>query len=132
MVKARAEPGGEEAEEMTDKQSQVPLSTVASFAEHLTEMLADLCDVPEFKKRHGASLIRLRANGILGQRYHAFGFLIFSHAFDGPGLVRRGNISSPSPSVCFDIFECRTGHLFPQKFRELKVPVPEPRLADGR
>ena len=45
---------------MTDKQSQVPLSTVASFAEHLTEMLDDLRDVPEFKKRHGSSLIRLR------------------------------------------------------------------------
>jgi hypothetical protein len=39
----------------------VPLSTIASFAEHLTEMLDDhLQDVPEFKKRHGASLIRLR------------------------------------------------------------------------
>jgi len=29
---------------------------------------------------------------------------------------------------------CKLGleHLIPQKFRELKVPVPEPRLADGR
>jgi hypothetical protein len=45
---------------MTNKQSQVPLSTVASFAEHLTEMLDHLQDVPEFKKRHSASLIRLR------------------------------------------------------------------------
>jgi len=45
---------------MTDKQSQVPLSAIASFAEHLTEMLHHLQDVPEFKKRHSASLIRLR------------------------------------------------------------------------
>ena len=45
---------------MTDKQSQVPLSTVASFAEHLTEMLDDLGDVPKFEKRHGASMIRRR------------------------------------------------------------------------
>jgi hypothetical protein len=36
---------------MTDKKSQVPFSTVASFAEHLTEMLNHLQDVPEFKKR---------------------------------------------------------------------------------
>jgi len=36
------------------------LSTVASFAEHLTEMLNHLQDVPEFKKRHSTSLIRLR------------------------------------------------------------------------
>jgi hypothetical protein len=42
------------------KQSQVPLSTIVSFAEHLTEMLHHLQDVPEFKKRHSASLIRLR------------------------------------------------------------------------
>jgi hypothetical protein len=45
---------------MTDKKSQVPLSTVSSFAEHLTEMLDHLHDVPEFKKLHGPSLIRLR------------------------------------------------------------------------
>jgi len=45
---------------MTNKQSQVPLSTLASFAEHLTEMLDHLQDVAEFEKRHGASLIRLR------------------------------------------------------------------------
>ena len=44
---------------MTNKQSQVPLSTVASFAEHLTEMLDHLQDVA-VEKRHGASLIRLR------------------------------------------------------------------------
>ena len=41
---------------MTDKQSHVPLSTVASFTEHLTEMLDHLQDVPEFKKRHGFRL----------------------------------------------------------------------------
>jgi hypothetical protein len=45
---------------MTDKNSQAPLSTIASFAEHLAEMSDNLHDVPEFKKRHGASLIRLR------------------------------------------------------------------------
>jgi hypothetical protein len=45
---------------MDDKKSQVPLSTIASFAEHLTEMLEHLHDMPEFKKRHGSSLIRLR------------------------------------------------------------------------
>jgi hypothetical protein len=50
---------------MPDKQLQVPLSTVASFAEHLTEMLDHLHDVPEFKKRHGPSLIRLR-DGLAG------------------------------------------------------------------
>jgi hypothetical protein len=31
---------------MTDKQSQVPLSAIASFAEYLTEMLDHLQDVP--------------------------------------------------------------------------------------
>ena len=50
---------------MPDKQLQVPLSTVASFAEHLTEMPDHLHDVPEFKKRHGPSLIRLR-DGVAG------------------------------------------------------------------
>ena len=51
---------GSDPQEMTDKKSQVPFSTVASFAGHLTEMLNHLQDVPEFKKRFGASLIRLR------------------------------------------------------------------------
>ena len=46
---------------MTDK---IALSTVASFAAHLTEMLEGVTDTdrPELVKRYGATLTRLRAS----------------------------------------------------------------------
>jgi hypothetical protein len=44
---------------MTDKQSKVPLSAIASFAAHVTEMIED-ADRAELLKRHRNSLERLR------------------------------------------------------------------------
>ena len=44
---------------MTDK---IALSTVASFAAHLTEMLESVTDKPELVKRYGETLTRLRAS----------------------------------------------------------------------
>ena len=51
---------------MTDK---IALSTVASFAAHLTEMLESVTDKPELVKRYGAALARLRASldGVLAR-----------------------------------------------------------------
>jgi hypothetical protein len=44
---------------MPDK---IALSTIASFAAHLTEMLESATDRPELVKRYGAALARLRAS----------------------------------------------------------------------
>ena len=44
---------------MTDK---IALSTVASFAAHLTEMLESVTDKPELVKRYSAELARLRSS----------------------------------------------------------------------